>query len=422
MTKTNENSRNVNGAGGVSVGADGRVRYYLTIDGVTIYKRAPSEREANRRLEAWKAQVARGEVEKPGAEKLTVSAIFDLYIGYKEAEAMKSNSYPSMLRYMREYLGSLPALKLTSSRVEAWRKEEVAWRHMRRQRLDEKKRARGIHVRDYGFPEPEVVTVQNYLGCLRAAFKHAVKRGVLRAVPFQVFLPTPKNALRGFFEVDEWDRVRVELASPPGAERDGQGRLVTGSGDTDLRTREKGTLYADFCHFGYLYGVRREEAEALSWGQVDRAAREIRLYDTKNGNPRLLAIEGELAEMIERRWAAREWKNRDGIAAISHLVFHFDGKPVGDFRKAWRSACQRAGVAGKKPYHDFRRTAARDGVRAGVPQRVMQQQLGHETSAMFDRYNIVSADDLRSAMRATAAYRQQRKEESKVSAISGRKR
>jgi integrase len=135
----------------------------------------------------------------------------------------------------------------------------------------------------------------------------------------------------------------------------------------------------------------------MKWSQIDRAAGEVRLWDTKNGEPRVLPLEGELAEIFERRWKAREWKDADNMTRISPLVFHFEGREVGDFRKAWRAACLRAGVVGKKPFHDFRRSAARNMIRAGTPQRVVQQITAHKTAAMFDRYNIVSTDDMRRA-------------------------
>jgi hypothetical protein len=62
-------------------------------------------------------------------------------------------------------------------------------------------------------------------------------------------------------------------------------------------------------------------------------------------------------------------------------------------------------MAAKRPkyeglmLHDCRRSAVRNMIRRGVPQKTARETSGHKTDAVFSRYNIVSPDDIRDAAR-----------------------
>jgi len=185
------------------------------------------------------------------------------------------------------------------------------------------------------------------------------------------------NVRQGFFERPQFEAVRAALP---------------------------GNLQ-DAATFAYLSGWRRGEVTSLRWADVDRDGGVIRLRPeaSKNGRGRTLVLAGELAALVDRRWQARSVTDEDGTVRVTDLVFHRELVPLGDFRKAWRTACTAAKADGRL-FHDLRRTAVRNMVRAGVPERVAMEVSGHRTRSVFDRYNIVSEDDLRQAMERTTAY------------------
>ncbi|MBI4524380.1 MAG: site-specific integrase [Deltaproteobacteria bacterium] len=169
--------------------------------------------------------------------------------------------------------------------------------------------------------------------------------------------------------------------------------------------------------FAYYTGWRKREILSLKWNQVDLNARTVRLDPgtTKSKEGRLVILEGELLDAVQGQWEKRKVAEIPGQSPtlLCPYVFHRNGKPIIALRGVWADSCKEAGLSGKI-FHDFRRTAVRNMVRAGVPERVSMMVSGHKTRSIFDRYNIVSEADLREAARRTWQHAQNQDATSKV--------
>jgi integrase len=167
-----------------------------------------------------------------------------------------------------------------------------------------------------------------------------------------------------------------------------------------------------FITFGYKVGWRLSEIGTLTWKRVDLNQGIVRLEvgETKNKAGRTVYLDDELREIFEQLWEQRKTNEK----LLPWVFLNRDGTDrVKRFDKAWKKACKDAGI-GIRLFHDFRRTAVRNMVRSGIPERVAMMISGHKTRSVFDRYNIVNDEDLK-----LAAQRQQVYLESQMGTISG---
>ena len=237
-----------------------------------------------------------------------------------------------------------------------------------------------VAARQAAAPKPANATINRELAALKRMFRLGQRTWTGLLVP-HIQLLREDNTRTGFFEKEQFNAVSRHL--PPYAQ--------------------------PVALFAYLTGWRlRSEVLPLRWRQVDFTAGIVRLEvgTTKNREGRTFVMPPALRACLEDRRAITDAVQREHGVIIPY-VFHRTltsrrqktlqpGVPLKGFRRAWRTACRAAGVPGAIP-HDFRRTAIRNMVRAGIPERVAMTMSGHKTRSVFERYNIVSEGDLREA-------------------------
>jgi len=141
----------------------------------------------------------------------------------------------------------------------------------------------------------------------------------------------------------------------------------------------------------YHTGCRPGEEMSLQWPDINLASGEItiRAEHAKNKKHRVLPIYGDMTGALKRQKSEHD----DKYPTLEWVFHDGNGTRLRTFHKAWRSACDRAKLDGRL-FHDLRRSAVRNMMRAGIPEKTAMAISDHRTRRLFDRYNIVTDKDL----------------------------
>lgn len=146
----------------------------------------------------------------------------------------------------------------------------------------------------------------------------------------------------------------------------------------------------------FYTGMRKSEILRLVWLKVNMKARLIQLeaIDTKTKQPRTCPICDDLHKILASIPRALH---------DNHVILYC-GKSIKDIRTSLKTACKNAGIIyGRKKrdgftYHDLRHTFNTYMRKAGVDKEVIKAITGHETDAMYTRYNKIDSEDIQKAV------------------------
>ena len=304
----------------------------------------PSKAAAEQKLrEALKARAEERYIDKDPAARTALGELCTWYLNLPEVKSKDSYGRDrDFIRHLKRLLGENTKIKnLTPGRLESYQQQRLA---------EPSPRHPGENIR--------AATVNKEVTCLKTILNRAVRHGKLDHNPIDRVKKLPEN------------NVRMRILT------DGEFEGLLNASPTYLQPVIMAAFYM---------GLRRSEILFLTWPEVDIAKGFIRLSAerTKTDQARVIPIHPRVKAVL------------NGLPRGLHTdrVFLLDGVPFDDFKKSFRSACDKAGIS-DFTFHDLRHCALNNLRLAGNDYFRIMALSGHRTMSCFKRYNLVTETEL----------------------------
>ena len=270
-------------------------------------------------------------------------------------EAERTTLYEALERYLREVTPGKKGARREQDRIKAWQRHPLAQRFLSHLRGAEfaayrdKRREEGVADQTIRL---ELATISHiYTVAAKDWGMHGLRNPIK-----SMTLPSGSKERDRRLEGDEGERLLAALA-------------------------KEGVYMAPIASFAIETAMRQGEILSLAWADVDLQARVAKLADTKNSEPRGVALSPKAIEILKGLPRSLEPDARAFPVRQDVLI------------RAFRRACTAAGIENFK-FHDLRHEGVSRLFEKGLNVAEVASISGHRTWSQLRRYTQLKAEDL----------------------------